>query len=202
MNILYMDSISKTIILVGFLLKIIDDYYDMDIFNDYIGRGAEIALVIITVYLFTKDKAFLLMTLLTCIYIWFAEGQMQDSKGNEVLFYYAYNAITFAFFFYYLFTEGFGSIFKNISLIEAVRLFLFFLFIYYENKLVPEDLSKRKIIIRIIITVLAMLYIRYEENQEEKTVVIRDVYLLAIGYMGTSVINMLYNTLTTATNLK
>ena len=197
-----MDSISKTIILVGFLLKIIDDYYDMDIFNDYIGRGSEIALVIITVYLFTKDKAFLLMTLLTCIYIWFAEGQMQDSKGNEVLFYYAYNAITFAFFFYYLFTEGFGSIFKNISLIEAVRLFLFFLFIYYENKLVPEDLSKRKIIIRIIITVLAMLYIRYEENQEEKTVVIRDVYLLAIGYMGTSVINMLYNTLTTATNLK
>lgn len=197
-----MDSISKTIILVGFLLKIIDDYYDMDIFNDYIGRGAEIALVIITVYLFTKDKAFLLMTLLTCIYIWFAEGQMQDSNGNEVLFYYAYNAITFAFFFYYLFTEGFGSIFKNISLIEAVRLFLFFLFIYYENKLVPEDLSKRKIIIRIIITVLAMLYIRYEENQEEKTVVIRDVYLLAIGYMGTSVINMLYNTFTTATNLK
>lgn len=197
-----MDSISKTIILVGFLLKIIDDYYDMDIFNDYIGRGAEIALVIITVYLFTKDKAFLLMTLLTCIYIWFAEGQMQDSKGNEVLFYYAYNAITFAFFFYYLFTEGFGSIFKNITLIEAVRLFLFFLFIYYENKLVPEDLSKRKIIIRIIITVLAMLYIRYEENQEEKTVVIRDVYLLAIGYMGTSVINMLYNTLTTTTNLK
>lgn len=197
-----MDSISKTIILVGFLLKIIDDYYDMDIFNDYIGRGAEIALVIITVYLFTKDKAFLLMTLLTCIYIWFAEGQMQDSKGNEVLFYYAYNAITFAFFFYYLFTEGFGSIFKNITLIEAVRLFLFFLFIYYENKLVPEDLSKRKIIIRIIITVLAMLYIRYEENQEEKTVVIRDVYLLAIGYMGTSVINMLYNMLTTATNRK
>ena len=197
-----MDSISKTIILVGFLLKIIDDYYDMDIFNDYIGRGAEIALVIITVYLFTKDKAFLLMTLLTCIYIWFAEGQMQDSEGNEVLFYYAYNAITFAFFFYYLFTEGFGSIFKNITLIEAVRLFLFFLFIYYENKLVPEDLSKRKIIIRIIITILAMLYIRYEENQEEKTVVIRDVYLLAIGYMGTSVINMLYNVLTTATNLK
>ena len=197
-----MDSISKTIILVGFLLKIIDDYYDMDIFNDYIGRGAEIALVIITVYLFTKDKAFLLMTLLTCIYIWFAEGQMQDSKGNEVLFYYAYNAITFAFFFYYLFTEGYGSIFKNITLIEAVRLFLFFLFIYYENKLVPEDLSKRKIIIRIIITVLAMLYIRYEEGQEEKTVVIRDVYLLAIGYMGTSVINMLYNMLTTATNRK
>ena len=197
-----MDSISKTIILVGFLLKIIDDYYDMDIFNDYIGRGAEIALVIITVYLFTKDKAFLLMTLLTCIYIWFAEGQMQDSKGNEVLFYYAYNAITFAFFFYYLFTEGYGSIFKNITLIEAVRLFLFFLFIYYENKLVPEDLSKRKIIIRIIITVLAMLYIRYEEGQEEKTVVIRDVYLLAIGYMGTSVINMLYNMLTMATNRK
>ena len=73
-----MDSISKTIILVGFLLKIIDDYYDMDIFNDYIGKGAELALVIITVYLFTKDKAFLLMTLLTCIYIWFAEGQMQE----------------------------------------------------------------------------------------------------------------------------
>ena len=49
-----------------------------DIFNDYIGKGAELALVIITVYLFTKDKAFLLMTLLTCIYIWFAEGQMQE----------------------------------------------------------------------------------------------------------------------------
>ena len=195
-----MDSISKTIILVGFLLKIIDDYYDMEIFNDLIGRGAEVALVLITVYLFTKDKAFLLMTLLTCIYIWFAEGQMQDNNGKEVLFYYAYNVITFLFFFYYLYTEGFGSIFKNITLIEGVRLFLFFLFIYYENKLVPEDLSKRKIIIRIIITTLAMLYILYEENQEEKTVVIRDVYLLAIGYMGTSVINMSYNMLTNSTN--
>jgi hypothetical protein len=197
-----MDSISKTIILVGFLLKIIDDYYDMEIFNDIIGKGAEIALVLITVYLFTKDKAFLLMTLLTCIYIWFAEGQMQDSNGKEVLFYYAYNAITFAFFFYYLLTDGFGSIFKNIKLIEAVRLFLFFLFIYYENKLVPEDLSKRKIIIRIIITSFAMGYIWYEEQQEEKTIVIRDVYLLAIGYMGTSVINMLYGMFTKATNLK
>ena len=197
-----MDSISKTIILVGFLLKVIDDYYDMDIFNDIIGKGAEIALVLITVYLFTKDKAFLLMTLLTCIYIWFAEGQMQDSDGKEVVFYYAYNAITFAFFFYYLFTDGFGSIFKNIKLIEAVRLFLFFLFIYYENKLVPEDLSKRKIIIRIIITSLAMWYIWYEEQHEEKTIVIRDVYLLAIGYMGTSVINMLYSMFTKATNLK
>lgn len=197
-----MESISKTIILVGFLLKIIDDYYDMDIFNDYIGKGAEIALVLITVYLFTKDKAFLLMTLMTCVYVWFAEGQMQDNNGKEVLFYYAYNAITIAFFFYYLLTDGYSSIFKNLKLIEAVRLFLFFLFIYYENKLVPEDLSKRKIIIRIIITLLAMWYIWYEEQHEEKTIIIRDVYLLAIGYMGTSVINMLYAMFTKATNLK
>ena len=197
-----MDSISKTIILVGFLLKVIDDYYDMDIFNDIIGKGAEIALVLVTVYLFTKDKAFLLMTLMTCIYVWFAEGQMQDSDGKEVVFYYAYNAITIAFFFYYLFTDGYGSIFRNIKFMELVRLFLFFLFIYYENKLVPEDLSKRKIIIRIIITSLAMWYIWYEEQQEEKTIIIRDVYLLAIGYMGTSVINMLYSMFTKATNLK
>ena len=27
---------------------------------------------------------------------------------------------------------------------------------------------------------------------EEKTLIIRDVYLLAIGYMGTSVLDMLY----------
>ena len=63
MNILYMESISKAIILVGILLKIIDDYYDMNLFNDVIGRGSEIALVLLTVYLFTKDKAFLLLLL-------------------------------------------------------------------------------------------------------------------------------------------
>ena len=195
-----MDSLSQAIILAGFLLKIIDDYYDMNIFNVYIGKGAEIALVATSVYLFTKDKAFLLMTLLTCMYIWFADGEMQDSRGNEVLFYYAYNALAFAFFFYYLFTSGFGSIFTNITLVETGRLFLFFLFIYYENKLVPEDFSQRKIIIRIIITIIAILYIQYEEKQRQKTVLIRDVYLLAIGYMGTSVINMSYKMITATTH--
>ena len=195
-----MDLTSKIIILVGFLLKVIDDYYDMDIFNDTIGLIAQSLLVIISVYLFTCDKAFLLMTLLTCFYIWFAEGQMEDSKGNSVIFYYIFNVITIGFFLYKYFTEGFSDIFSRITSVEAVRLFLFFLFIYYENKMVPEDISKRKIIIRSIIVVLALLYIWYEECQEEKTVVIRDIYLLAIGYMGTSIINMLYSNNEKATN--
>ena len=59
--------------------------------------------------------------------------------------------------------------------------------------MVPEDISKRKIIIRAVIVVLAVLYSWWEEYQEEKTIIIRDIYLLAIGYMGTSLINMLYS---------
>lgn len=187
-----MDLTAKIIVLVGALLKIIDDYYDMGIFTDTIGALAQIALVVICIYLFTIDKAFLLMTLLTCIYIWFAEGQMEDSNGNSVVFYYIFNAITIGFFLYYLLTIGYSNIFKKISTLEWVRLFLFFLFIYYENKIVPEDISNRKIIIRLIIVLFAIGYTRYEESQEEKTVVIRDIYLLAIGYMGVSLIDMLY----------
>lgn len=188
---------SKLIILVGSLLKLVDDYYDMDIFNDLVGNASKIALVLLSIFLFTRDKAFLLITVFTCITVWFAEGQMEDSEGQSVMYYYAYNAITFAFFLYYLFTSGYSDVFKNMAIIEGVRLFLFFLFIYYENKMVPEDISKRKIIIRTIILVLAMLYIWYEECQEEKTVLIRDIYLLAIGYMGISIVNMTYAMLTT-----
>jgi hypothetical protein len=184
--------ISKLIILIGALLKVIDDYYDMNIFSDTVGIIAQALLVCLSLYLFTKDRAFLLMTVITCVYIWFAEGQMEDSKGETVIFYYIYNTISFAFFGYYLVKEGYNDLFSKITLIEYVRLFLFFLFIYYENKMVPEDLSRRKIIIRTIIVALAILYICYEESQEEKTIVIRDIYLLAIGYMGTSIVNMLY----------
>ena len=187
-----MNSVSVMIILVGVLLKIVDDHIDIGMFNDSIGKGAQAALVLLSIYLFTKDRAFLLMTVLTCIYIRFAEGQMQDNKGNDVGFYYAYNWITFAFFLYYLITEGYGSILNKITALEVVRLFIFFLFIYYENKEIPEDYSKRKILVRIIISFLAMIYIGYEEFQQEKTIMIRDVYLLAIGYMSTSVLNMIY----------
>ena len=191
---------SKLIILVGSLLKLVDDYYDMNIFNDLVGNASKIALVLLSIFLFTRDKAFLLITVFTCITVWFAEGQMEDSEGQSVMYYYAYNAITFTFFLYYLFTSGYSDVFKNMAIIEGVRLFLFFLFIYYENKMVPEDISKRKIIIRTIILVLAMLYIWYEECQEEKTVLIRDIYLLAIGYMGISIVNMTYAMLTTNPN--
>ena len=195
-----MDLNSKLIILVGSLLKLVDDYYDMDIFSDLVGNASKAALVLLSIYLFTRDKAFLIITVFTCITVWFAEGQMEDSEGQSVMYYYAYNAITFGFFFYYLFTSGYSSVFKNMALIECVRLFLFFLFIYYENKMVPEDISKRKIIIRTILLLLAMLYIWYEESQEEKTVLIRDIYLLAIGYMGVSIINMNYAMLTKGSN--
>ena len=99
---------------------------------------------------------------------------------------------TFAFFLYYLITEGYGSILNKITALEVVRLCIFFLFIYYENKEIPEDYSKRKILVRIIISFLSMIYIGYEEFQQEKTIMIRDVYLLAIGYMSTSVLNMIY----------
>ena len=58
--------------------------------------------------------------------------------------------------------------------------------------MIPEDISERKIIISIGITLLALAYIYFESELEEKTLIIRDVYLLAIGYMGTSVLDMLY----------
>lgn len=183
---------SGLIIVIGSLLKIIDDHYDMKLFSKTIANAAQLSIVILSVYLFTQDKAFTLMTTLTCIYVMCAEGQMEDGEGNSVKFYYLFNALTFAFFVYYLLGSGYGEIFNKITLLEIVRIILFGFFIIYENKMIPEDISDRKILIRIGITLAAMGYIYFEEFLEEKTLVIRDVYLLAIGYMGTSVLNMLY----------
>ena len=75
-----MNLTSKTIIFVGLLLKIIDDYYDMDIFSDTIGYGAQVILVFISIYLFTKDKAFLLG-----IANKFKEYSIQDELFNDDL---------------------------------------------------------------------------------------------------------------------
>jgi voltage-gated potassium channel Kch len=187
-----MELISQIIIAIGSLLKIIDDHYDMKLFTETIANIAQISIVILSIYLFTQDKAFTLMTMLTCIYVLCAEGQMEDSDGKTVKFYYIFNAITLAFFLYHMTQSGYGEILNSLSTLEIVRIILFGLFIYYENKMIPEDISKRKIIIRILITLLAVGYIYYESQMEEKTLIIRDVYLLAIGYMGTSVLDMLY----------
>jgi hypothetical protein len=183
---------SRLIIVIGSLLKIIDDHYDMKLFTEPIVNVAQLSIVILSVYLFTQDKAFTLMTTLTCIYVMCAEGQMEDGEGNSVKFYYLFNALTFAFFMYYLLGSGYSEIFSSISNLEIVRILLFGLFIIYENKMIPEDISDRKILIRIGITLAAIGYIYFEEFLEEKTLIIRDVYLLAIGYMGTSVLDMLY----------
>jgi hypothetical protein len=187
-----MKLVSQLIIIIGSLLKIIDDHYDMKLFSETIVNIAQISIIILSIYLFTQDRAFTLMTMITCIYVLCAEGQMNDGDGNSVKFYYVFNAITFAFFLYYLMNNGYSTIFNSITTLEIVRIMLFGLFIIYENKMIPEDISDRKIIIRIGITLAALGYIYFEEILEEKTLIIRDVYLLAIGYMGTSVLNMLY----------
>ena len=183
---------SLLLIVIGSLLKIIDDHYDMKLFSENIVNMAQISIVILSVYLFTKDKAFTIMAALTCIYVLLAEGQMEDAEGNSVKFYYIFNLLTFAFFFYYLAKDGYQEIYNSMTLLEIVRIILFGLFIVYENKLIPEDISKRKILIRIGITIAAIAYIYFESFLEEKTIIIRNVYLFAIGYMSTSVINMLY----------
>lgn len=196
MKLIYMDFIAKGIILVGLLLKVIDDYYDMHLYSKVIAKTAETLLMVLTIYLFTQDRAFLLMTLICCVFIWFAEGQMQDNEGNHVEFYYLLNIVTFGFFFYYLYHGGFKSIFNNITALEIYRLVIFALFIYYENDLISEDYSKRKLLIRLCITLFAVGYTKFEEHIEEKTIIIRDIYYLAIGYMGMSTVNIAYKLLT------
>lgn len=182
---------SLLIIIIGILLKIIDDHYDMKLFSESVVNISQISIVILSIYLFTQDQTFTLMATLTCLYVLFAEGQMEDSDGDTVKFYYLFNAITYAFFIYYLVNGGYGKIISSITPMEIVRIMLFGLFIIYENKLVPEDISDRKILVRIIIVLIALGYSYYEAMSEEKTFIIRNIYLLAIGYMGMSVIDML-----------
>lgn len=192
-----MDFISYLIIIMGILLKMIDDYYDMKMYDNNIIYLAQISIVLLCSYIFLKNKNFALITLLTCIYVLFAEGQMNDCNGKSVLFYYIFNVITLCFFIYQLMTKGYSDTFKTITQDskELIRIIIFGLFIYYENKWFPEDISKRKIVMRFNLLSLALLYIYYEEHYKSRSLIIRDVYLLAIGYMSTSLINMLYNSL-------
>ena len=129
-----MKLVSQLIIIIGSLLKIIDDHYDMKLFSETIVNIAQISIIILSIYLFTQDRAFTLMTMITCIYVLCAEGQMNDGDGNSVKFYYVFNAITFAFFLYYLMNNGYSTIFNSITTLEIVRIMLFGLFIIYENK--------------------------------------------------------------------
>ncbi len=184
---------SYFIIIIGILLKIIDDFYDMKIYNNKIVNIAQIGIVLLCGYVFLKNKNFTLMTLITCIYIWFAEGQMSDCDGKSVIFYYVFNVITLGFFLYQAYTLGYSDTFKSVAKDskEIVRILLFGFFIYFENKWVPEDISKRKIVIRIMLLLLALLYIYYEEHYNSRTIIMKNIYLLAIGYMAISIVNML-----------
>ena len=56
--------------------------------------------------------------------------------------------------------------------LSLFRIILFGFFIIYENKMIPEEISDREILIRIGITLAAMGYIYFEEFMEEKTLVI------------------------------
>ena len=187
-----MELVSIIIILIGVLLKIIDDHYDMNMFSDTIAKIAQIGIVVLSIFLFTKDKAFTLVTMITCIYVLCAEGQMEDVNGNSVIFYYIFVLITFVFFIYQLLNGGYNEIFNSITMLEIARILLFGLFIYYENKFIPEDISYIKFMIRALITLVSMGYIYYEHLYNKRTLIIREVYLLAIGYMGISVINILF----------
>ena len=187
-----MELVSIIIISIGALLKIIDDHYDMNMFSDSIAKIAQIGIVILSIFLFTKDKAFTLMTMITCIYVLCAEGQMDDVNGNSVSFYYIFVLITFVFFIYQLLNGGYNEIFSSITMLEIARILLFGLFIYYENKFIPEDISYIKFMFRALITLVSIGYIYYEHLYDKRTLIIREVYLLAIGYMGISVIDILY----------
>jgi hypothetical protein len=181
-----------SIIIIGVLLKMIDDFYDMHLFNKNIITIAQFLIILLSIFVFLRNKNWALMTLITCIYVLFAEGQMEDSDGKSVKFYYIFNIFTLGFFLYHLFTSGYKDTFNKITTIEIVRILLFGLFIYGENKIIPEDISKRKILYRSIIVILAILYLYYENFNNEHTMIVKNVYYLAIGYMSVSVINMLY----------
>lgn len=181
-----------SIIIIGVLLKMIDDFYDMHLFNKNIITISQFLIILLSIFVFLRNKNWTLMTLITCIYVLFAEGQMEDSDGKSVKFYYIFNIFTLGFFLYYLFTVGYKDTFKQITTIEIVRILLFGIFIYGENKLIPEDISKRKILYRSIIIILAILYLYYENFNNKHTMIVKDVYYLAIGYMSVSVVNMLY----------
>ena len=209
-----MDTVSIAIIIVGVLLKIIDDYYDMDLFNEKIMMISQLALVMISLFLFLNYKPYVLMTTFSCLSIWFYEGQMSDKDGNPVWFYYLINIIAFGFFIYYLFTSGYSSIFEKMDYFEIFGLIYLFISLYFENKWFPEDVSISKIIYRILLVVISIFYLNYEEKInrkvyelytgdeiyiEKKTVVIRLLTLLAVGYFSMSVINMMYAMLSSKT---
>lgn len=202
-----MDTVSIAIIIVGVLLKIIDDYYDMELFNENIMMLSQVALVVISLFLFLNDKTYVFMTALTCFAIWFYEGQMNDKDGNPVWFYYLLNVLAFGFLIYYLFTSGYTDVIQQLDYFEMIALIYIFFSFYLENKWFPEDVSISKIIYRILLVVITIFYLNDEEKInkkvyglltgdedyfEKKSLVFRLLVLVGLGYFSMSVINMTY----------
>ena len=192
-----MDFVSYLMILIGILLKMIDDHYDMKIYDNNIMYLVQIIIALLCSYIFFKNKNITLIAFITCIYVLFAEGEMSDCNGKSVIVYYIFSVITLAFFTYQLMTEGYNDTFKIITQDskELIRILVFGLFIYFENEWFPEDISKRKIVMRFNLLLLSLLYIYYEEHYNYRSLIMRYIHLAGVGYMGTSLINMVYSTL-------
>lgn len=187
-----MDLNSILLIIIGMLLKFVDDYYDMDIFNDIVGNLAQGALFIISIMLFMRNKIYPIIALIICLMICIAAPSQMN-----LYYYYGYMAITAIFAAYYITKYGILDIFKDITMTDFIIILYGIIFIYYEDKLIPEEISNRKILSRIFIMLASLFYIWYEETYNEKMIFPHVAATTGLGYMSISLINLCYTMLKT-----
>jgi hypothetical protein len=187
-----MDTDSFLVIIIGALLKLIDDFYDMKLFNQTIANIAQLTIVLLIIYVSVKKKEIAAFILISCIYALLADGEMEDSEGKSVMIYYLFFAIAIAVVIYHYTQTGYADVYQSMTTTEIFRVFLIGLIVYIENKQIPEDVSKLKLKTRIFLLIMSSVYIFYEEYYDNPTAIVKYIHLLLIGYAVISIGNISY----------
>ena len=187
----------------GFIMNILDDIYDMSIFQNYKLLFECIFLIISVYILFLRDDIGLILTLVcvigSIVGILFANHVVNDPAWviSMIL------GVIGIFYHFDLIKKNMNEIsklnYKKILKFLIPSLTFVIALCLIEDKLVPENLSKRKIIDRIIQIILFVILIiniskldKYlEHNNFLKKIILYSSYGW-LGYVISSLLMMLY----------
>lgn len=184
------------IVLLGVILKLIDDFYDMNLFSPEFINLLELLFYGLLIYIFTNSASFTLVTFFTVIACILSAGEMQDKNNKQIFSYWLINIVTIGFFIYYYQMGKYDNFLKNINKWVYLMLFMYIMVYIIENQLFPEDYSNRKLKFRIWIVIFFLLsliyfYIKiYPFNQIQEIFIF--ICYFGLGYFGTSIMNLYY----------
>ena len=189
-------QIISAIILLGILLKLIDEHYDINLFSSKFAILLNIIFFSLLIYVFINNSSFLLITFITVIAVILCTGEMQDRNNKNIFSYWLLNFITLIFFIYYYQKGTYDNIFKNFQPWLILTILLYIVVFVLENKLFPEEYSSIKLKFRIFLVFFFILTIIYFHYLNSKFNLIQEMYILVcyfgIGYFGTSILTLLY----------